>query len=87
MGSIPVDDRSCSASYNRSDILAKAPGCVTALWERALGLGPAGLASNWSEAVVSGKGQEPCVVNRHTVLVGCHDDFHVVVQAGCRHTA
>ena len=35
MGSVPVDNRPCSSSYRRSDILAKAPGCVTALWEPA----------------------------------------------------
>jgi hypothetical protein len=34
VGSIPVDDRPCCASYTRSDILAKASGSVTALWER-----------------------------------------------------
>src|SRR5271165_1090493 len=35
VGSVPVDSRPCSSSYRRSDILAKAPGCVTTLWEPA----------------------------------------------------
>ena len=36
VGSVPVDNRLCSSSYGRSDILAKAPGGVTALWDPAL---------------------------------------------------
>ena len=37
MASVPVDNRLCSSSCGRSDILAKAPGGVTALWESARG--------------------------------------------------
>ena len=52
MGSIPADDRPCCSSYTGSYILAKALGCVTALWE------PARLPHNRLEASVTLRNNE-----------------------------
>ena len=49
-------------------------------------LGPAGPAGYRSEAVVGGERQEPRIVDRHVVFVAGHDDLHIVIQAGGRHS-
>ena len=67
VGSVPVDNRPCSSSYGRSDILAKAPGGVTALWE------PAPLAlqvpDRHGDAVPRGHAQQHVDVVRHCLTL------------------
>jgi hypothetical protein len=46
-----------------------------------LGLRPAPLAGPRPEAVVTGKGEEPRVVERLLAVPRLHDDFHTVVEA------